>query len=177
MTAAGQAETRDGADQDGQPRSGCCEDIVTGFQPGALHVQVGVAHGGAQMLGAPQQLLRMHLSPGSHSADVVQDPIVLHKVSPTQAGVPSVVVTHLQAFPAAQDVAWQLSPVTAHDPASVVVVVVVVSVLSSSPAITTSKVPATTSQTSAVLPSLRLNVNSTVLEVMRLSAPAAFVKT
>jgi hypothetical protein len=58
---------------------------------------------------------------------VVQAAIVLHNVAPTQAGVPSVVVTQRQALP--QDVAWQLSPVTSHDAASVVVVVELVVVL------------------------------------------------
>src|SRR5579862_1741800 len=57
------------------------------------------------------------------------------------------------------------------------VVVVVVSVLSSSPAITTSKVPFTTSHTLAELPSSRLNANSTLVDAVRLSAPAAVVKT
>jgi hypothetical protein len=54
---------------------------------------------------------------------VVQDTIELHKAAPTQAGVPSAVVTQRHALP--QDVAaWQLLLVTSHDAASVVVVVV-----------------------------------------------------
>ena len=85
-------------------------------------MQVGVPHGGRQAPGAPQQLLRMHLSPEGHSADVVQEVMVLHSAAPTQAGVPSVVVTQRQALP--QELAWQLSPVTEHVAASVVVVVV-----------------------------------------------------